>query len=180
MVHKLKVNPNIRPVRQKKRDYGPDQNKIIAEEVDRLLKAGHIEEVNYSDWICNVVLIKKSPVKWRMFNDFTSLNLFCPKYPYPLPRNDQLVDSTARCALLSFMDAFQGFITAGGVYCFKVIPFGLCNAGATYQRLMNLMFKEEIGKSMEVYVDDILVRSKEVTDHIPHLERCFALSNNIV
>ena len=82
-----------------------------------------------------------------MCNDFTDLNRFCPKDPYPLPRIDQLVDSTAGCALLSFMDAFQGFyqirmaeediektafITDFGVYCFNVMPFGLRNTGATY------------------------------------------------
>ena len=84
-------------------------NEVIKAEVNRLLEAGHIRELRYSDWICNVVLVEKSPGKWRMCNDFTDLNRFCPKDPYPLPRIDQLVDSTAGCALLSFMDAFQGF-----------------------------------------------------------------------
>lgn len=138
--------------------------------------------------------MEKSPSKWRMCNEFTSLNRLCPKDPYPLTMIDQLVDSMPGCALLSFMDAFQrfyqirmpeediakiAFITSGGVYCFKVMPFGLRNAGATYQRLMNLRFREEIGKSMEVYVDDILVKNKEVADHISHLERCFKIRDGM-
>ena len=137
MEHRLNVDPAITGVRQKKRDHGATQDAIIAAEVERLIHAGHIEEIQYSNWICNVVLVEKSPDKWRMCNDFTSLNKHCPKDPYPLPRIDLLVDSTAGCALLSFMDAFQGFyqikmakediaktafITAGGVYCFKVMP----------------------------------------------------------
>ena len=125
-----------------------------------------------------------------MCNDFTRLNKYCPKDPYPLPRIDQLVDSTAGCALLSFMDAYQGFyqirmakediertafFAAGAVYCFVVMPFGLKNAGATYQRLVNKMFAEEIGKTMEVYVDDMLVKSKTEEDHIAHLSKCFSI-----
>lgn len=125
-----------------------------------------------------------------MGNDFTRLNKFCPKDPYPLPRIDQLVDSTAGCALLSFMDAYQGFyqirmaqedikktafFATGGVYCFKVMPFGLKNAGATYQRLINKMFKHKFGKTMEVYVDDMLVKSRTEEEHIEHLSNCFSI-----
>ena len=186
-VHRLNMDPSVKYIRQKRRDFGPVEDAIIAGEVDRLLKAGHIEEVRYSDWVCNVVLVEKSPGKWRMCNDFTRLNKFCPKDPYPLPRIDQLVDSTAGCALLSFMDAYQGFyqirmaqedvkktafFAAGGVYCFKVMPFGLKNAGATYQRLVNLMFKEEIGRTMEVYVDDMLVKSKMEEKHLLRCSMC--------
>ena len=67
------------------------------------------------------------------------------------------------------------FFAAGGIYCFKVMLFGLKNAGATYQRLVNLMFKEEIGKTMEVYVDDMLVKSKTEEQHIEHLNKCFCI-----
>ena len=137
-----------------------------------------------------VVLVKKGPGKWRMCNDFTGLNKYCPKDPYPLPRIDQLVDSTAGCELLSFMDAFQGFyqirmapedvgktafVTKEGVYCFRVMPFGLRNAGATYQRLVNRMFQEEIGKTMEVYIDDMLIKSEREEDHIEHMKKCFGI-----
>ena len=100
-------------------------------------------------------MVKKPNGKWRMCIDFTDLNRACPKDSYPLPRIDTLVDSTARHELLSFMDTFSGynqirmkeedqektsFVTSQGIFCYKVILFGLKNAGVTYQRLMNKMF----------------------------------------
>ena len=109
----------------------------------------------YPDWLSNVVMVKKASGKWRMCVDFTDLNKACPKDSYSLPRVDVLVDSTARHQLLSFMDAFLGynqirmceadqektsFVTSQGLFCYKVMLFGLKNAGATYQRLMNKMF----------------------------------------
>ena len=118
-------------------------------------------------------MVKKPNGKWRMCVDFTDLNRACPKDSYPLPRIDTLVDSTARHELLSFMDAFSGynqikmkeedqektsFVTNQGLFCYKVMPFGLKNAGATYQRLMNKMFAHQ------VYVDDMLVKSVREND----------------
>jgi hypothetical protein len=120
--------------------------------------------------------------------DFTDLNKACPKDSFPLPRIDALVDSTSGYELLSFMDAFSGynqilmhprdrektaFITDRGLYCYKVMPFGLKNAGATYQRLVNKMFQTQIGRNMEVYVDDMLVKSAESGDHINDLHEAF-------
>ena len=100
-------------------------------------------------------MVKKANGKWRMCVDFTDLNKAYPKYSYPLPCIDQLVDSTTGHRLLSFMDAFSGynrikmdetdqektsFITSQRLFCYKVMSFGLKNAGATYQRLVNHMF----------------------------------------
>ena len=122
--------------------------------------------------------------------DFTDLNKACLKDSFPLPRIDQLVDATSGHELLSFMDTYSGynqilmhvfdqqhtsFITDCGLYCYKVTPFGLKNAGATYQHLVNMMFMEQIGKTMEVYVDDILVKSKTAADHVAHLSNTFAI-----
>ena len=67
------------------------------------------------------------------------------------------------------------FITDQGTYSYRVMPFGLKSAGATYQRLVNYMFRDLIGKSMEVYMDDLLVKSKEETDHLRHLSESFAI-----
>ena len=143
----------------------------------------------YPEWLVNVVLVKKANGKWRMCVDFTDLNKACPKDSFPLPRIDQLVDSTAGHKLLSFMDAFSGynqirmaeedqektaFITSQGLYCYKVMPFELKNAGATYQRLVNKMFSQQIGRNMEVYVDDMLVKSKEELAHLDDLKETFA------
>jgi hypothetical protein len=134
------------------------------------------------------VLVKKKDGEWRMCVDYTSLNKACPKVPYPLPRIDQIVDSTAGCETLSFLDAYSGyhqikmkesdqlatsFITPFGMYCCTTMPFGLRNAGATYQRCMNHVFGEHIGRTVEAYVDDIVVKTKKASDLHFDLETTF-------
>nr|XP_018676799.1 PREDICTED: uncharacterized protein LOC108951871 [Musa acuminata subsp. malaccensis] len=121
--------------------------------------------------------------------DYTSLNRACPKDCYPLPRIDQLIDTTAGHARLSFMDAFSGynqirmmpedqehtaFLTDLGVYFYKVMSFGLKNAGATYQRAVNKMFAQQIKRNFEVYVDDMIVKSRAAADHLTDLTETFA------
>ncbi|XP_011074079.1 uncharacterized protein LOC105158875 [Sesamum indicum] len=190
IVHRLNTDPAMRPVRQKKRSFGSDKNEIIRKEVDKLLNAGYVEEIQYTDWLSNVVLVPKSAGKWRMCVDFTDLNKACPKDPYPLPRIDVMVDSTAGYEMFSMMDAYQGyhqihmaeedkdktsFITEKGIFCYNMMPFGLKNAGATYQRLVNKMFGDLLGKTMEVYVDDMLVKSKRSQDHLTDLAQAFAI-----
>jgi hypothetical protein len=109
IVHKLNVDPNHRPVNQRRRAFVVERNQAIAEEVKKLLKAEFIREVDYPEWLANVVLVKKSNGKWRMCVDFTNLNKACPKDSFPLPRIDLLVDSTSGHELLSFMDGFSGY-----------------------------------------------------------------------
>ena len=101
--------PSSKPVRQKKRVFTPERDKAIKEEVQKLTTAQFIWEVYYPNWLANVVMVKKANGKWRMCVDFTDLNKACPKNSYPLPHNDQLVDSTAGHQLLSFMDAFSRY-----------------------------------------------------------------------
>ena len=134
-------------------------------------------------------MVKKSNGKWTMCVDLTDLNKACPKDNFPLPRIDQLVDLTAGHKLLSFKDAFSEynqilmdednqektlFITSQGLYCYKVMPFRLKNTGATYQRLVNRMFSHQIGRNMEVYVDDMLVKSKDKANHLDDLKERFS------
>ena len=109
IVHKLNVNPDSSPIRQKKRVFAQERDKAVAEEVRKLLEAGFIREVYYADWLANVVMVRKNNGKWRMCVNFTDLNRACPKDSYPLPQIDTLVDSTARHELLSFMDAFSAY-----------------------------------------------------------------------
>ncbi|XP_017221564.1 uncharacterized protein LOC135148512 [Daucus carota subsp. sativus] len=188
-MHKLSVDPKRAPKKQKRRNFAPDRQKAIDAEIDKLLDADLICEVSYPDWVANVVLVKKANGKWRMCVDYTDLNAACPKDPYPLPSIDQLIDATAGHLMLSFMDAFSGynqikmapedcektaFITHRGVYCYKVMPFGLINAGATYQCMMNKIFAPQLGRNMEVYVDDMIVKSMLQESHLADLRECFA------
>ena len=148
IVHRLNVDPECKPIRQKRRNFAPERQQVINGEVKKLLAAKFIREVHYPDWSANVVMVKKASGKWRICIDYTDLNKACPKDSFPLPEIDQLVDATSGHKLLSFMDAFSGynqiqmapedeehtaFITERGLYCYKVMPFGLKNAGATYQ-----------------------------------------------
>ncbi|CAL8132253.1 unnamed protein product [Prunus armeniaca] len=188
--HRLSINPVVRPVRQKRRAYDLERYEAMKAEVDKLSTIGFIKEVDYPTWLANVVMVRKLKKGWRMCVDYTNLNRACPKDSFPLPRIDQLVDATAGQALLSFMDAYSGynqifmhpedqahtsFITDRGLYCYKVMPFGLKNAGATYQRLVNSIFAPLIGNTMEVYVDDMLVKSRTADQHIPNLSATFTI-----
>ena len=107
--HRLNVDPHHRPVIQKKRHMGPEKAAAANAEVQKLLEAGFIRECQYSEWISNVVLVKKPNGTWRMYVDFTDLNKVCPKDSYLLLKIDKLVDTMAGHALLSFMDAFSGY-----------------------------------------------------------------------
>ena len=117
----------------------------------------------------------KANEKWRVYIDYTDLNKACPKDPFPLPRIDQIVDSTAGCDLLCFLDAYSGyhqismwradedktaFVTPSGVYCYTRMPFGLKNAGPTYQRCMQYTLHPQLGRNMEAYVDDLVVKTR--------------------
>ena len=147
-----------------------------------------MREVFYLEWLANVVMVKKSNSKWRIYVDFTDLNKACPKDNFPLPWIDQLVDSIVGHKLLTFMDDFSGynqimmdekdqkkssFITSRGIFYYKVMPFDLKNAGATYQRIMNCMFHDHIGRNVEVYIDDMLVKTKEERNHLEDLQETF-------
>ena len=109
ITHRLNVHPSSKPVRQKKRVFALERDNAIKEGAQKLTLAKFIHEVYYPDWLANVIMVKKANGKWRMCVDFTDLNKACPKDSYPLPRIDQLVDSTAGHRLLSFMDAFSGY-----------------------------------------------------------------------
>ena len=109
ITHRLNVCPSFKPIRQKKRVFAPERDNAVKDEVQKLMVAKFIREVYYPNWLANVVMDKKANGKWRMCVNFTDLNKACPKDSYPLPRIDQLVDSTAGHKLLSFMDAFSGY-----------------------------------------------------------------------
>ena len=160
----------------------------VQKEVERLLQVGVIRELHYPTWLSNTMVVKKKNWKWRVCVDFTSLNQACPKDPFPLPKIDQLVNATIGYDRMSFLDAFQGyhqialstedrkktaFITPLGIYCYKIMPFGLKNTDATYQRMVTEMFKDQIGKTMEIYIDDMVVKIKLSQNHLEDLTETF-------
>lgn len=107
--HRLALDPNAKPVAQRKRRFGEDQRKTIMEETNRLKEANFIIEIKYPTWLANVVMVKKSNGKWRMCTDYTNLNKACPKDSYPLPSIDDLVDGASGYKILSLMDAYSGY-----------------------------------------------------------------------
>ncbi|XP_022864597.1 uncharacterized protein LOC111384542 [Olea europaea var. sylvestris] len=133
------VDPKVAPHRQKRRALNPERYEALKEEVQKLIQNGFIREATCPRWVSNLVLVKKHNDKWRLCIDFTNLNRVCPKDSFPLPRIDQLVDSTVG------------------------------------HKLVNKMFMDLIGKTMEVYADDMLVKSLEAKDHITHLNSTFQI-----
>lgn len=109
MVHKLNVDPDYWPVKEKRRSYAPERNKAAVEEEKKLLQAKFIREVYDPDWLANVVMVKKSSSKWRMCVDFINLNKACLNDSFPLPQIAMLVDSTSSHELFSFMGSFSGY-----------------------------------------------------------------------
>ena len=182
--HKLNIIATTKPVRQKIRHFHLDRHQIIQTEVDNLLSAGFIIEMKYPKWLVNVVVVLKKGGKWRVYVDYKDLNEACSKDNCPLPRIDQIVDASAGHGMLLFLDTFSGyhqipmhphdakkttFITPYGLYCYNVMPFGFKNTEVTYQRLVTKIFQPLMGRVMEVYIDDMLVKSKERPDHTKHL-----------
>jgi len=177
------MDPQVRPVLQRRRKFNEERRQFVREETEKLLRAGHIREIQYPEWLTNMVLVKKANEKWRMCVDFTDLNKACPKDSYPLPSIDALVDSASGCRLLNFLNAFSGynhrdecktiFMIELSCYCYKVMPFGLKNAGATYQRLMDRVLAPMLGQNVQVYVDDMVVTSQQREQHVADLEELF-------
>ncbi|CAL2255640.1 unnamed protein product [Prunus armeniaca] len=149
-----------------------------------------IRTAQYVEWLANIVSVFKNTGALRVCTDYRNLNLATPKDEYPMLLSDLLADGTAKHEVLSFMDGHAGynqiFIAeedvhktafrcpgAIGTYEWVVMPFGLKNAGATYQRAMNLIFHDLIGRTVEVYIDDVVVKSPSKADHVGHLQQAF-------
>jgi hypothetical protein len=187
--HSLNVDPKATPKRQHLRRFTDDRRDAIKKELAKLLAAGFIKEVFHPKWLANTILVrKKNSNEWRMCVDYTDLNKHCPKDPFGLPRIDQVIDSTAGCDLLCFLDCYFGyhqiaikeedqektaFITPFGAYCYTTMSFGLKNAGATYQRAIQACFKRKLNKNIKAYVDDVVVKTRNSSTLIDDLEETF-------
>jgi ribonuclease HI len=185
----LNIDPSVKPRKQKLRKMSDDKVIAVKSKVQRLLDATIIREVMYPKWLANTVPVKKKNGKWRMCIDFTDLNKDTPKDNYPLPRMDQVVDSAANATVMSLLDYFSGyhqccmatedeektsFITPFGTFCFVRMPEGLKNASSTFTRMIGTVFKPQIGRNIQAYVDNLIVKSANRASHVSDLAETFA------
>ena len=174
VVHRLPLREECASVKQKLRKVKPEILLKIIEEVKKQQDAGCLEVSKYPQWVVNIVPVPKKDGKVQMCVDYRDLNRANPRDNFPLPHIDTLVDNIAKHSLFSFMDGFSGynqirmapedmekttFLTMWGTFCYKVMPFGLKNAGATYQRAMVTLFHDMMHKEIEVYMDDMIEKS---------------------
>lgn len=188
--HTLNINPDVRPVNQTIRRLSEPRAKAVGMEINRLLDTKFIREIKEITWLANTVLVPKKDMDiLQMCVDFTSLNKHCLEDHFPLPRIDQIIDSTTGCERLCFLDAYSGynqirikeedqektaFTMPFGVFCYNTMPFGLKTAGATYQRSMQACLKNQHGRNIQVYVDSIVIKTKEEASLIDDLHETFA------
>jgi hypothetical protein len=187
--HALNVDPQARPIKQPLRRFDEPKRKAIATELHRLENTGFIREIKTSTRVSKPVIVpkKNTDMRWVCV-DYTSLNKHCPKDPFLLPRIDQIIDSIAGCARLSFLDAYSGynqiklkkedeektdFITPYDIFCYQVMPFGLKNTGATYQRMMQNCLGSQIGHNIQVYIDDVIITMRKEEALINDLKETF-------
>ena len=188
--HHLNVNPSVTPKRQPPQRSSKYHSNVVRDELMKLKQVGAIKEVFYPKWLANTVVVKKKSGKWWVCVDFTDLNKACPKYSFSLPRIDQLFDAMIGHPRMSFLNALQGyhqiplaldnqekiaFVTPTRDYHYKVMYFGLKNAGSTYQMMITRMFEPQLGKNIEVYIDDMVVKSKVVFEHVGDLRSIFEI-----
>jgi hypothetical protein len=155
--HSLNVHPQTVAKKQRIQRFAHDKREAIKREIAKLLVAGFIKEVIHQEWVANPILVRKQNNEWRMRVDCTDLNKHCPNDHFGLPRIDQVIDLTAGCVLLCFLNFYSGyhqialkeedqikkaFITPFGTYAYKTISFGLKNAGATYHRTIQMCFAD--------------------------------------
>jgi hypothetical protein len=188
--HRLPIKPGVRPHQQPPRRCKADMLEPVKAEIKRLYDAGFIRPCRYAECVSSIVPVIKKNSKVRVCIDFRNLNKATLKDEYPIPVADQLVDASSGLKILSFMDGNAGYNQifmaeedihktafrcpgAIGLFEWVVMTFGLKSAGATYQRAMNYIYHDLIGWLVEVYIDDVVVKSKEIKDHIVDLRKVF-------
>ncbi|KAK1617461.1 hypothetical protein QYE76_022978 [Lolium multiflorum] len=186
--HRLPLKKGFRPFQQRARQMKAEVLEEVKKEIKKMLDAGFIRPCRYAEWISNVVPVEKKDGRWRVAIDFRNLNSATPKDEYPMPVAETLINAAAGHKILSFMDGNAGynqifmapedihktaFRVPGSVGLFEyvVMTFGLKNAGATYQRAMNYIFHDLIGKLVEIYIDDVVVKSVATDGHLEDLRR---------
>ena len=183
--HQIKTEPGSKPPYRPPYRLGPAEQDELEEQVKDLLAQGFIRP-SCSPYGAPVLFVPKKDGRWRMCIDYRALNKQTIKDRYPLPRIDLLLDRLGQARVFTKLDLAQGyhqiamaedsiaktaFCTHLGQWEFVVMPFGLCNAPSTFQRLMNKVFAKENNSFILVYLDDILVYSRSFEEHWDHLQR---------
>jgi transposase InsO family protein len=187
--HRIELTPGARPVHCQPYRAGPRAREAESKEVERMLKAGVIEPAA-SEWASPVVLVPKSDGSMRFCVDYRKLNAITVRDTYPLPRMDECIDSLGEAQMFTTLDCNSGywqvpvapedmdkttFTSHEGTFRFKRMPFGLRNAPATFQRVVDIILSGLTWKSCLVYLDDIIIYSEDTEDHLNHLDQVLTL-----
>jgi hypothetical protein len=184
--HRLPIKSDFSPYKQPARRFNPIIQDRVKKEVERLLDAGFIRSFRYAEWVSNIVPVEKNTDKIRVCIDFHNLNKVTTKDEYPMPIADMLINNASGHRVISFLNGNAGynqiFMTEEdmsktafrcsvfiSLFEWVVMTFGLKNTGATYQRTMNLIFHDLLGIVLEIYIDDIVVKSENMGDHLADL-----------
>eukprot|EP00253_Pinus_taeda_P025248 PITA_25248 len=205
-IHHIYIEENSRPIRQPQRRMNPNLREIVKEELQKLLNVNFIYPISDSRWVSPFVIVPKKNGKWREFIDYRELNKMTLKDHFHFPFIDQVLDTLTGKKYFSFLDGFSGyhqiqvapkdqdkttFTCPWGTFAYRVLPFGLCNAPATFQRVVLGIFSDLINDCVEVYMDDftiygdsfkkalenlekVLIRCKETNLSLCH-EKCFMM-----
>ena len=194
--HRLPIKPGYRPYKQPPRRFKSELHEPIKAEITKLYEAGFIRPCRYAEWVSNIVPVWKKNGKMRVCIDFRDLNKATPKDEYPMPLADEFVNAAAGYKIIIFMDGNAGYNQifmaeedihktafrcpgAIGLYEWVVMTFGLRSAGATYQRAMNYIYHDLIGLLVKIYIDDVIVKSRERQLHIADLRKVFEKQGNM-
>jgi hypothetical protein len=186
--HKIPLKEEAKPFRQKLRQINPMLLPIMEREVKKLLDAQIIVPLRYSEWVANLVPVRKKSGEIRLCVDFKNLNMSSKKENYPLPKMEHILQRVTGASRISMIDGFSGynqisvmpqdrekttFTTLWGTFMYAKIPFGLMSAGETFQRAMDIAFIGEKDKFVVIYLDEIIVFSRSDKEHCFHLRKIF-------
>jgi hypothetical protein len=184
--HKI-ITEDVHPIKRNAYRAAPKENEFIEKEIKEMLKQNLVQPSS-SPWSFPVVIAKKKNGQLRFCVNYKPLNDVTKKDNYPLPRIDEIMDSLNEAKWFTTLDLASGywqikvkpedqektaFITKFGTFEFKVMPFGLCNAPATFQRTMDKVLGDAKGKFVMVYLDDVIIYSKTFEEHLQHLHDVF-------
>jgi ribonuclease HI len=186
--HKIPLNKDTIPFRHKLRSFNPMLLPTMEREIKKLLDTHIIIPLRYSEWIANLVSVRNKNGEIRLCVDFRNLNKCSRKDNYPLPKMEHILQNVLGSKVMSFIDGFSGynqitvhpddrektsFTTPWGTFMYEKMPFGLMNAGVTFQRVMDIAFVGEKDKYVLIYLDDITVFSSSHEHHLQHLRKTF-------